>query len=535
MNEWNDSLNSDYLWSSVNFGEAVTEVMTPLTWSVIQFTLDDWVFLPGMPTVGVIAGRPYLNISIFMTLYAGMRRSRQDLLRYMESTLYMRLPDEMDIPIIPVSPGTLLRGFLASGQVRWKQQRGVHNLADYLATNETWFAEIRQAIQAQTSAADLHRLWHMEIKRHIKNGVWCVLGSATYSADYTLELRRQLEALVGSQDANLLIANISQDDAALESLGPLLGLAKLAQGAISREEYLNAYGHRGPHEFELSAPRPAEDPTWLEGQLEDITRSPVDVEGLLVKQKQAFEAAWNRLQARYPQAARRFEPRIVESAHRASLRELARSAYTRDRWSTRLFALRAGELTGLGERVFFLRLGELLALLSGDKSFVSRIESRVEAYQRYKALPAPPAVIRGPFDPFVWAEDPNRPRDIFDAHQPAIAKPASNLVQGSPGSAGMVEGIVRIIEHPEQGNLLKPGEILVAAQTDIAWTLLFPRAAAVITDIGAPLSHAAIVARELGIPAVVGCGNATTRLHTGDRVRVDGGRGIVEILERGTS
>jgi pyruvate,water dikinase len=52
----------------------------------------------------------------------------------------------------------------------------------------------------------------------------------------------------------------------------------------------------------------------------------------------------------------------------------------------------------------------------------------------------------------------------------------------------------------------------------------------VITDIGAPLSHAAIVARELGIPAVVGCGNATTLLHTGDRVRVDGGRGIVEIL-----
>ncbi|MGE3285626.1 MAG: PEP-utilizing enzyme [Pseudonocardia sp.] len=61
-----------------------------------------------------------------------------------------------------------------------------------------------------------------------------------------------------------------------------------------------------------------------------------------------------------------------------------------------------------------------------------------------------------------------------------------------------------------------------------------PRAAAVVTDVGAPLSHAAIVARELGVPAVVGCGNATTRLHTGDRVRVDGGRGTVEILDRTT-
>jgi pyruvate,water dikinase len=67
-------------------------------------------------------------------------------------------------------------------------------------------------------------------------------------------------------------------------------------------------------------------------------------------------------------------------------------------------------------------------------------------------------------------------------------------------------------------------------QTDIAWTLLFPRARAIVTDVGAPLSHAAIVARELGIPAVVGCGNAMMRLNTGDRVRVDGGRGTVEIL-----
>jgi len=64
-----------------------------------------------------------------------------------------------------------------------------------------------------------------------------------------------------------------------------------------------------------------------------------------------------------------------------------------------------------------------------------------------------------------------------------------------------------------------------------AWTPLFAMAAAVVTDVGAPLSHAAIVARELGIPAVVGCGDATMRLHTGDRVLVDGGQGVVEILE----
>ncbi len=127
MKGWNDSLMGDYLWSNVNFGEAVTEVMTPLTWSVIQFTLDDWVFLPGWSTVGVIGGRPYLNISIFATLLYGMGRSRQDLLNSMESTLYMRLPDEMSIPTIPVSRGTLLRGMWSALRVQLRQRRGVQN------------------------------------------------------------------------------------------------------------------------------------------------------------------------------------------------------------------------------------------------------------------------------------------------------------------------------------------------------------------------------------------------------------------------
>jgi pyruvate,water dikinase len=96
---------------------------------------------------------------------------------------------------------------------------------------------------------------------------------------------------------------------------------------------------------------------------------------------------------------------------------------------------------------------------------------------------------------------------------------------------GRIEGLVRRLNAPEEGGQLQQGEILVTEQTNVGWTLLFPRAAAIVTDVGAPLSHAAIVARELGIPAVVGCGNATMRLRTGDRVRVDGGRGIVEILE----
>lgn len=527
--EWNDSLSGDYLWSNANFGEAITDVMTPLTWSVIQFTLDDWRFLPGMSTVGVIGGRPYLNISIFATLFYGLGRSRQDLLRYMESTLYMRLPDDMPIPSIPVPRRTLLRGLFCALQVQLKQQRGIRETPAYLDANKAWFQGIRTAMQSQTTEAGLYDLWHAEMRPHIKKGVLCVLGSIMRSAEYTLKLRRHLADTIGPEDADILIANLSAEDALLESLGPVAGLNKLARGELSRSAYLEEYGHRGPHEFELSVPRPAEDPTWLEQELERMRRVPVDVEDLMAKQRRSYEAAWKRLQTHSSRAEGHLGPKLAESARRARLRERVRSAYVRDRWAVRLFAVRAGELTGLGNQVFYLTLDELLALLSGDRSVTRSIEPRMAAYQQYKTLPPYPSVIRGQFDPFAWAADPDRPSDIFDAHTSGIVRSDPDLVMGSPGSAGVVEGIVRVVEHPENGTL-EQDEIMVAVQTDIAWTLLFPRAAAIVTDVGAPLSHAAIVARELGIPAVVGCGNATSQLKTGDRVRVDGGRGTVEVL-----
>ena len=118
--------------------------------------------------------------------------------------------------------------------------------------------------------------------------------------------------------------------------------------------------------------------------------------------------------------------------------------------------------------------------------------------------------------------------DLNDAtgDPPLLQTPSAD----SPGAAGIVEGTARVLSTADDGGHLRPGEVLVTTVTNIGWTPLFPRAAAVVTDIGAPLSHAAIVARELGIPAVVGCGNATQRLHTGDHVRVDGTRGTVELL-----
>jgi pyruvate,water dikinase len=101
------------------------------------------------------------------------------------------------------------------------------------------------------------------------------------------------------------------------------------------------------------------------------------------------------------------------------------------------------------------------------------------------------------------------------------------LVTGTPGSPGIAEGPVRIIRDPAAFGSLLPGEVLVAPYTNPSWTPLFGRAAAVVVDTGAAMSHAAIVAREYGLPAVMGTGDATRRLSDGQWVRVDGTRGLV--------
>lgn len=105
------------------------------------------------------------------------------------------------------------------------------------------------------------------------------------------------------------------------------------------------------------------------------------------------------------------------------------------------------------------------------------------------------------------------------------------VLRGLPGSPGIAEGTVKVITNPSEFHKLKQGDILVAPYTTPAWTPLFRLAAGVVVDTGGPLSHAAIVAREYGIPAVMGTGSATKVLRDGMRVRVDGTRGLVFLLE----
>ncbi|MGD8596449.1 MAG: PEP/pyruvate-binding domain-containing protein [Anaerolineae bacterium] len=528
--EWNDSLVGDYVWSRNNFGEARPDVMSPFTFSISDEVWSEISILPGYSMAGNICGRYYANVSFSVSVLRAMGKSQEAAMEQMAGLLG-DVPAELEIPLIPISRWTLLRALPGMIALGWKEKQGAKKIPEFLDRNPQLCHDLRQRIRQVRSKSDLVSIWREEIRPYLTESLW-VMGGAAQPLEALMKVKRELIDLVGDADANSLFSGLSGDEHLLASLGPVVGVARVAQGKMSRQEYFDRYGHRGPHEAELSYPRPAEDPDWLERQLAEYEQNPVDVDGLLERRRNEFQAAWERLQTQHPDRAKKLRGKIKEVGPAARMRESVRDEATRFLWVEREWAFRAGELTSLHDDIFLLTISEVLDLLAGDGSAAANIPARRKTYERYRKLPAYPMIIRGRFDAFQWASDPQRRNDIFGAHS-ATSVSTSDTISGFAGAAGLVEGLVRVLDDPEDGHRLQPGEVLVAVTTNVGWTPLFPRAAAVVTDVGAPLSHAAIVARELGIPAVVGCVDATTRLRTGDRVRVDGGRGLVEIISQG--
>jgi len=533
--EINDTLTGDFVWNCVNVGEAMSVVMTPFTWSIMRTAFDELNLLPGYNLVGNISGRLYQNATVSVSVLAALGQDIKQQAKELGGVRQEYL-DTMDQYMIPLAEASFFRILPRALQMRRKQKASLKNLDHYLAENPDWCRSLCQRIQATDEKAELLRILNEEALPRSTKAFWHNYATALRYGELVGKLRSELTDLVGAEDADALLSNVSRDGELLASLGPMVGLARVANGEMSRAAYLEKWGHRDALETETSVPRPFEDPHWLDQQLASFTQSPVDVEALLAAQQTTFSLAWERFQQRFPRQAKSMWRRLDNAAKAAYYREATRSESTRLIWVSRTWALQVGLLTDIGDDVFFLSLDELRNLLVGEETAVAYIPARRQTYERYKTLPPYPLVIRGRFDPIKWAADPDRRSDAFDSHgllsKLAVKAPQENVILGMPGSAGQVEGFVRRLDFPEDGDQLRPGEILVTSQTNIGWTLFFPRAGAIVTDIGAPLSHAAIVARELGIPAVVNCGEATMRLHTGDHVRVNGSQGFVEILNR---
>jgi phosphohistidine swiveling domain-containing protein len=529
---WNDSLDGDYLWSNGNLGEALPDVMTPATWSLIQLLMTRMTFppsLPGYRGYGRIGGRFYANVSMSISLEARAGISPRRFVALFGPVLGKLPPAEkIPRPRLPRWKATRLMVPATIAMLR-RVNASQKRMPEFLADAPGRCDQLRAEIEQTTDAEILARLWQEKVRPLVVEA--CdMLSAAVVHGTTLLSSPGKLAKLVGEADSALLLSGQQTEGFPLASLGPATGLARLARGEIDRDTFARQYGHRGTHEVELSIPRPAEDPAWIDNQLAALRDTAHDADALLADQEAARAAAWERLARQDPKKAAAARKLIARWAPVAHDREAARSEVARSAWVARTWVQRAGQLTGHGDDLFFLELPESFGLLRGDLAPLAKVPARRASYETYQALPPYPALIRGRFDPIRWAADPNRRGDYYD-ERAQTTKP-DDTITGFPGAAGVVEGIARVLRTPEDAAQLGDGEILVTTVTNIGWTPIFPRAAAVVTDVGAPLSHAAIVAREFGIPAVIGCGNATMLLHSGDRVRVDGSRGTVEVLHQ---
>ena len=306
-------------------------------------------------------------------------------------------------------------------------------------------------------------------------------------------------------------------------------LEDLAEGNITKEEYISECGHRHANEMELMMPFPYEDPAFPDKLIEEHRSSGINVRKMKERSEANFEEALKEFDELYPSKAKKIRKDLAKYAAANEDRERVRNKGVKIFCALRKYLLRIGDVLNIeNDGIFMLYMDEILELLSGDETIREKIEPRRKLYNSYLEYPQFPNVILGKFDPDSWVKDPNRRNDFY-AFGKDTTELSDNAVKGFPGATGTVTGKVRVISDIADASLLEEGEILVTCATNIGWTVYFPKAAAIITDIGAPLSHAAIVAREFGIPAVVGCGNATTVLKTGDIVTVNGGAGTVEI------
>lgn len=166
------------------------------------------------------------------------------------------------------------------------------------------------------------------------------------------------------------------------------------------------------------------------------------------------------------------------------------------------------------EEIFWFTMEDIQNILKNSEADRSVIESRKEKYERDSKL-TPPRVITS-YGEIITAR--------YGSSIPEGALP------GSPASAGIIEGTARVVLKLEDAKLQK-GDILVAPYTDPAWTALFPLSSGLVTEVGGLMTHGAVVAREYGIPAVVGVDNATKTIRDGAHIRVNGTEGYVEIME----
>jgi pyruvate,water dikinase len=290
------------------------------------------------------------------------------------------------------------------------------------------------------------------------------------------------------------------------------------------QAHLNAYGHT-VYNLDFANPVPADDPIplletlrfFVSGKGSDPYRRQ---RSLATRREQATAVALARLD---PVRAKTFRRLLHWAQSVAPVREDALAdvglAWPQVRRMLREIGrrLQAAGVIAEPDDVFWLRRSEIDEKLG---SLVDQVERRKELWRGQRRATPPQILPKGG-----WG-------DMWRRWLPAASEEQTgDLIKGIAGSMGTITAPARVLAGPQDFSQMQPGDVLVASITTPAWTSLFAMASGVVTDIGGPLSHSSIVAREYGIPAVLGTAVATRRIHSGQMIKVDGDAGTVALLD----
>jgi phosphohistidine swiveling domain-containing protein len=563
--------DADTVWSNVNVGEALPGVATPFTWSVAgafseagfrrAFAALGCRVPKHARLVGNVHGRIYLNLTQFMRIAAQVP--------FLDPRTLVELGggwggEQLAVQVEGVSRGgfyarlPLTASRLIREQISLDEDvRAFEELAE-----KQWRAQSALDLAILTDDGVARRLRDIQALLERTGTVMLTCASATLGTH--LALKTVLER-AAPLDADRLAQSLTSGIHDLESARPGIGLMHVvalarrepeASAAIEREtttgldaipdgptrrallSFLELYGDRAIREAELSTPRWREDPRPVLRLLRAALRTDEQrVERTLARAKAHADADMATLVPRLKVLQQTLIRHLVARAQRAArLRERMRA------WVTRVLGMLRGAALDADRRllrrdvelqgdwralvasggasstipgVFFLTIDEVIDGLRAARADVAAlVRARRADLVRDQARPDPPATFVG-------------------TPPPVVLPPAGgDVLRGLPASAGLVEGRARVLFREEEMDALQPGEVLVVRTTDVGWTPLFLVAAGVVTELGGPLSHAAVVAREFGVPTVVNVVGATQVLRTGDLLRVDGDRGTVERVRR---
>ena len=305
--------------------------------------------------------------------------------------------------------------------------------------------------------------------------------------------------------------------------GGMLGAVRdLAHGKLSLEAFLADYGFYGPNPGEVSVPSWRVDPGPIEDMATGYKSGGTDPRDRLRRQAEDQAEAEAELLGLLTGRKRRSASIAIRLARKwVPYREVAKAAFLKAIDGARAAAKVLGDdLTRRGvledpSHICYFTVDEIVAGLGADAA--ATVEERRANEARYRTMQLPAN----------WRGDPE---PVVDEDE----EPSSDGIGGIPASGGVTEGRARVVLDP--GHCHEPidvDEILVTRTTDPSWAAMFMSAAGLVVDIGTPLSHAAIIARELGIPCVIGTKNGTKVIPDGATIRVDGSAEEVELVAEG--